>query len=511
MKLVIKGGTGSGKTYKAFEIAKELGTYMYLAPTKMLAYESFIAYGGYNSRINTSSVKVGDKNSPNYFGCYAAVGRWYKVPKKKKARPELSEEYQKMKKEVLEDLYILRVAETIETIIVDHFYSIKTYKSYSWEKAQELTKILNSSLTKQPRLAEVYESELHEKFAVAEIKRLEEENYKQLYEAVCNRIPNFFAYSSDKSTYKSALKSALKFFRGPKPLAYELKNAIDHGIYDYDMNYITALRAAIDGPPKEEKMHQTPPPFDTIIIDEAHWASQNDNHSFWIKKVVNEFKGNIILVTAEDINPPERFEVLELEGFHVDGTVEYSYKGWVENIENSRASLAICSSLKDAEYLSEVLDEEKIKHYLVYRGIGEDELIKAFFDFKEKGGILVSTNMAQQGINLPCDNLLLELNDYDTTVSISQKIGRIGRRGYTKSGDKNKIFVYDGSGDRSVPKDSTIESYKQFYKCSIKIDWNQHDYNHDDVPPMEYRDHEAEMLLQLFVENNRISNSKKCA
>jgi len=510
MKLLIKGGTGSGKTYKAFEIAKKLGTYMYLAPTKMLAYESFIEYGGDNSRINTSSVKFGDKNAPNYFGCYASVGNWYEVPKK---ALELASGYKKFGKDVLEDIYIISIAKAIENIIHDHYDHVRTYETDKWDSAKKLANLLKFALTEQPIKAETYASELHEKFAVAERKRQKQENYKRLYEAVCNRIPNFFAYSSDKSTYKNALESAIKLFSRPWPSYLETIVSSEFCLYSEPINYLKTLRSAIDALNKNNKKPKkvAQPNCDTIIIDEAHWASQHDNHAYWIKKVVNEFKGNIILVTAEDINPPHGFETLELEGFKVDGTVEYSYKGWIDNIQNSRASLAICSSLKDAEYLSEVLNKEKIKHNLVYRGIGEEDLIKFFFDFKENGGVLVATNMAQQGINLPCNNLLIELNDYDTSVSISQKIGRIGRRGYTKKGDKNKIFVYDGGGDRSVPKDSTIESYKQFYKCSIKIDWNQHEYNHDDVPPIEYRDHEAEMLLKLFVENNRIINAQKCA
>lgn len=510
MKLLIKGGTGSGKTYKAFEIAKKLGTYMYLAPTKMLAYESFIAYGGDNSRINTSSVKFGDKNSPNYFGCYASVGNWYEVPKK---ALELASGYKKFGKDVLEDIYIISIAEAIENIIHDHYDHVRTYETDKWDSAKKLANLLKFALTEQPIKAETYASELHEKFAVAERKRQKEENYKRLYEAICNRIPNFFAYSSDKSNYKNALESAIKLFSRPWPRYLDIVSS-EFCLYSEPIKYLKTLRSAIGALNKNNKKPKkvAQPQFNTVIIDEAHWASQHDNHSFWIKKVVNEFDGNIILVTAEDINTPEGFETLELEGFHVEGTVEYGYSSWINNIQNSRASLAICSSLKDAEYLSEVLDEKKIKHHFVYRGISEDTLIKSFFDFKEKGGVLVATNMAQQGINLPCDNLLIELNDYDTTVSISQKIGRVGRRGYTKKGEKNKIFVYDVSGDRSVPDDSTIESYKNLYKSSISVDWEQHEYNHDDVPPIEHRDHDAEQLLKNMInKNNFIGNAQKCA
>jgi len=43
-KLMITGGTGSGKTFFAIEKAKELGNFLYLSPTAMLTGESFVKY-----------------------------------------------------------------------------------------------------------------------------------------------------------------------------------------------------------------------------------------------------------------------------------------------------------------------------------------------------------------------------------------------------------------------------------------------------------------------------------
>ena len=496
MKLLIKGGTGSGKTYKAFEIAKELGTYMYLAPTKMLAYESFIEYGGDNSRINTSSVKFGDKNAPNYFGCYASVANLFSASIKPHITPPEGVPA-KASMSALEDLLIVYAALSVYAAVKDLSYVPTETNCISRE-------YLGVELTQK----DIYDSE-------EEVFGSNSTNFLAIYNAVCARIPNFFAYyDANFDRYQGAqglLATSLSCYLTDAGGMYNP----NHWSYTNRLKHLMKIEKWVEQSKRSTQARLTSKnrvTYDTIIIDEAHWASQNDNHSFWIKKVVNEFKGNIILVTAEDINPPLGFETLELEGFHVEGTVEYGYSSWINNIQNSRASLAICSSLKDAEYLSEVLDEKKIKHHFVYRGISEDTLIKSFFDFKEKGGVLVATNMAQQGINLPCDNLLLELNDYDTTVSISQKIGRVGRRGYTKKGEKNKIFVYDVSGDRSVPDDSTIESYKNLYKSSISVDWEQHEYNHDDVPPIEHRDHDAEQLLKNMINKNTcIGNAQKCA
>ena len=68
---LITGGTGSGKTYKAFQLAKKIGTFAYLAPCRQLAVESFTFYGEDDDALSTGDVKIGDRSdSNNLFGVF---------------------------------------------------------------------------------------------------------------------------------------------------------------------------------------------------------------------------------------------------------------------------------------------------------------------------------------------------------------------------------------------------------------------------------------------------------
>jgi superfamily II DNA or RNA helicase len=66
-KILMTGGTGSGKTYEAIHQAKELGQTLYLAPCRQLVYETAIKYGNAGDSVSTGEVKIdGDKRGDMY-------------------------------------------------------------------------------------------------------------------------------------------------------------------------------------------------------------------------------------------------------------------------------------------------------------------------------------------------------------------------------------------------------------------------------------------------------------
>jgi superfamily II DNA or RNA helicase len=71
MKLVIDGETGSGKTYFAINKAKEIGSFIYVAPCRQLVYETAIKYGTPKDTITTGEVKI--TGQENIYAIYESL------------------------------------------------------------------------------------------------------------------------------------------------------------------------------------------------------------------------------------------------------------------------------------------------------------------------------------------------------------------------------------------------------------------------------------------------------
>ena len=477
-KILITGGTGSGKTYTAFKIAREVGTFAYFSPTKLLAYESFIEYGLDDSRINTSSVKLGAETAKNYFGCYASVGQWDIIPSI--AQDEINALDKKAK-----DLKIK----------IEELDEAQKYAHY------------NKGLVPPTYACKILPDHFHGQIKANGGAR--------------QSLMGWWIIEHEHLLTDSQRKWLRKYHNWSEDSLYEIEHLL--------------ISTSCDVKEETKKLNKgnIKAPFDTVIIDEAHWAANNDNHSYWIKRMVSEHEGNVILVTAEQINAPAGFEVITLksnqkiQGFvhaHLDPVYDndnddedydnddddedydnddediiidynqkYQWSSWINAIAGSNASLAICSSIGTSKWLSKKLEDDGIEHHLVHRDMQESCIIDSFFDFKNRGGVLIATNMAQQGINLPCDNLFLSLNGYDNKTSISQKIGRVARRGYTIKKTQNKVFI-DVDADYKWYSEHVFElvrniqgreilDAKNILKSSMGVDWEPHDYDTDDEPP----------------------------
>ena len=114
--------------------------------------------------------------------------------------------------------------------------------------------------------------------------------------------------------------------------------------------------------------------------------------------------------------------------------------------------------------------------------------------------------MAQQGINLPCNNLYLTVNDYDNNQGLSQKLGRLGRRGY-QGNHENTVFVdveniYSNQYTAEKVKYNfydELDITKTMLQRGCVIDWNDFSFDENDKPPYEPRDSEAEEYLKELI------------
>jgi superfamily II DNA/RNA helicase len=69
-QIILIGGTGTGKTYKAIN-EYSVGKFCYIAPCRQLVYESFIEYSSTNCSLSTGEVSI--YNNGNLFAVYESV------------------------------------------------------------------------------------------------------------------------------------------------------------------------------------------------------------------------------------------------------------------------------------------------------------------------------------------------------------------------------------------------------------------------------------------------------
>jgi len=177
--------------------------------------------------------------------------------------------------------------------------------------------------------------------------------------------------------------------------------------------------------------------FDTVIIDECHFCFNFPQQEATVKRIIKKFKGNIILVTATiDFTPPVGFTIIEESPKHEFNKIERTYRTVIKRMNKGIKTLVICQRMIDMEMF-----ECKVPHLRISALTRKIDLYNAVDKF-ESGEIttLIATNVAAQGINLDCENLIIiEFRDFGFGSIQEQKLGRLGRFGLT---DKKTQLTY---------------------------------------------------------------------
>ncbi|PHJ53456.1 hypothetical protein VF14_18310 [Nostoc linckia z18] len=180
--------------------------------------------------------------------------------------------------------------------------------------------------------------------------------------------------------------------------------------------------------------------YKTLVIDEAHWLTNDDSHSNTIKDLMADAERhglNILLVTAtRTFEAPDGFTVKQLSPLCSFSKQKVKFTAATDRAESGVKTLIVCSSIGEIEewYLdfADDLKRSGVSCAIRTRKDAEHEIWKSFSDFAAGDlSCLITTNIAAQGINLPCENLIVDMNAYDDLVSAKQKLGRLGRYGIT--------------------------------------------------------------------------------
>lgn len=210
---------------------------------------------------------------------------------------------------------------------------------------------------------------------------------------------------------------------------------------------------------KTDKIKQ----YKTIIIDEAHFIDGDFlNQRKKIREIIYTAEKDNVKVVCVTATPPYKLDghaVEELPAKIQFKKSRVSYETAKKRMLDGVKTLVIASARRVAyNYACHVGDSigDADKVACAWRGMNEVDIYKNFLRFKEGDAtILICSNVAQQGINLPCDNIIMFTNGVDNRVNMTQKLGRLGRPFITK---ENEYLTWwdDYFGDDDVDPDVEI-------------------------------------------------------
>ena len=192
--------------------------------------------------------------------------------------------------------------------------------------------------------------------------------------------------------------------------------------------------------------------FSTLIIDEAHFLTDEDRGAHLVALIEEAIRLNmdIILLTAtdniqKDFLREHGFKTIELKPFaHVE-KIELQTEDQFEDLIRNNNNLKLLffnarSPQRDASmrwkinYIKDLYGRD-IKIAFMDATVPVVDRVQIQNDFKQgKIDVIFSTNVLAQGVNLPADVVYVEYNMWDSDEIILQKIGRAGRPGYAEKG-----------------------------------------------------------------------------
>lgn len=217
--------------------------------------------------------------------------------------------------------------------------------------------------------------------------------------------------------------------------------------------------------------------YQCVIIDEAHWIEGHGKpQERQIKKIIKaciESGTPCLLLTGTLDFFLDGFEIVNLEPIEKFNVVRVSHDDAVTRMEDGAKTLIIASSISDANWCG-----VQYSAPVISREMAEVDIFQTMLDFNDgKINRLVATNIAAQGLNLPCENLILWLNRYDGRQDIAQKLGRLGRPFMGKDGIILTAFYEQEDYDEDYGDEYCDEEYHASDNDERQLDlWDNRGY-----------------------------------
>lgn len=172
--------------------------------------------------------------------------------------------------------------------------------------------------------------------------------------------------------------------------------------------------------------------YNSIIIDEAHFITDVERGGHLVELISQAEKDNlnIFLVTAtKNFRKLKGFEIVELKPIKKPPIKkQISYQSYIARKNAGIPTLQFSRYKGDAMMSADTTPSYRLQLQLDYRA-GKISFVSA-------------TNVLAQGLNMPCENLLIEHNPYDGDEVLHQKLGRLGRMGFCQSKEVTYCISY---------------------------------------------------------------------
>nr|AKF43360.1 DEA(D/H)-box RNA helicase family protein [Hypseocharis bilobata] len=137
-------------------------------------------------------------------------------------------------------------------------------------------------------------------------------------------------------------------------------------------------------------------------------------------------------------------------------------------------TMVFTNTVEAAEAVSKILSTAGIECYRYHKGCPLDEREKTLVDFQEKGGILVCTDAAARGIDIPNVSHVIQADFATSAVDFLHRVGRTARAGkfgrvtslYTES-NRDLVATVRRAGELGQPVESAF-SRKRGFRNKLK-------------------------------------------
>nr|AKF43375.1 DEA(D/H)-box RNA helicase family protein [Pelargonium transvaalense] len=157
----------------------------------------------------------------------------------------------------------------------------------------------------------------------------------------------------------------------------------------------------------------------------------------------------------------------------VDALIDAVHQGsgseMLDNGADVSRTMVFANTVEAAEAVAKILSTAGIECYRYHKGRSFDEREKALVDFQEIGGILVCTDAAARGIDIPNVSHVIQADFATSAVDFLHRIGRTARAGkygrvtslYTES-DRDLVSTVRRAGELGQPVETAFSRKRGF-------------------------------------------------